>query len=144
MQIWDTAGQERFRTLTKNYYRDAHGIAIVYDVTKKASFDNVLDWIQEISQKAPENCIKVLIANKIDMINLRVVKEDEGKDLAGKYSLNYFETSAKNENGVYEAFDFMAVKIISFLKVSASYLSHSHASIILKSKKKEVKKSSCC
>jgi Ras-related protein Rab-1A len=64
MQIWDTAGQDRFRTLTSSYYRGAHGIIIVYDVTNKDSFDNVRQWMQEIEKFASENVNKLLVGNK--------------------------------------------------------------------------------
>ena len=64
MQIWDTAGQDRFRTLTSSYYRGAHGIIIVYDVTSRDSFDNVRVWMQEIEKFASENVNKLLVGNK--------------------------------------------------------------------------------
>jgi Ras-related protein Rab-1A len=67
LQIWDTAGQERFRTLTASYYRGAHGIIIVYDVTDRETFDNVQQWMQEIDRFATENVCKVLVGNKIDL-----------------------------------------------------------------------------
>ena len=122
VQIWDTAGQERFRNITNGYYRGAHGVAIVFDVTNSVSFSTTTAWIKEISKRASPNSLKVLIANKTDMTNLRVVSEEQGRSLSQEYSMYYFETSAKDDLGVCEAFDFMANKILSSIEVSPDYL----------------------
>ena len=122
VQIWDTAGQERFKNITNGYYRGAHGIAIVFDVTNIESFNKVTTWIKEISKRASANSLKVLIANKTDMTNLRVINEEQGRLLSHENGLYYFETSAKDDIGVNEAFQFMANKIISNFKVCSNYL----------------------
>ena len=122
VQIWDTAGQERFRNITNGYYRGAHGVAIVFDVTNSVSFSTTTAWIREISKRASPNSLKVLIANKTDMTNLRVVSEEQGRSLSQDHSMYYFETSAKDDLGVSEAFDFMANKILSSIEVSPDYL----------------------
>ena len=75
---WDTAGQERFWTLTSSYYRGAHGIIIVYDVTNRDSFDNVRQWMTEIERFATENVNKLLIGNKCDLEEKREVSFEEG------------------------------------------------------------------
>lgn len=67
LQIWDTAGQERFRTITTAYYRGAMGILLVYDVTDKATFENIRNWIKNIELHASNNVNKMLIGNKADM-----------------------------------------------------------------------------
>ena len=76
---WDTAGQERFRTITSSYYRGAHGIIIVYDITDRESFDNVKQWLNEIDRYACENVNKLLVGNKSDMDSKRQVETQEAK-----------------------------------------------------------------
>ncbi len=71
---WDTAGQERFRTITSSYYRGAHGICVVYDVTDMDSFNNVKQWLQEIDRYATEGVNKLLVGNKSDMTDKRAVE----------------------------------------------------------------------
>lgn len=79
LQIWDTAGQERFRTLTSSYYRGSHGIPICYDVTDKASFVHVKQWLQEVYRYACEDVNKILVGCKCDLVDKRVVSQEEGK-----------------------------------------------------------------
>mmetsp|Transcript_13887 Transcript_13887/g.21647 ORF Transcript_13887/g.21647 Transcript_13887/m.21647 type:complete len:141 (+) Transcript_13887:167-589(+) len=111
LQIWDTAGQERFRTLTASYYRGAHGIIIVYDVTDRETFDNVKQWMHEIERFANENVCIVLVGNKCDLTDKRQVSTEEAQELAGYYGIPYLETSAKNNICVEESFTTMSRKI---------------------------------
>merc|ERR1711972_861040 len=110
-QIWDTAGQERFRTITSSYYRGAHGIIIVYDVTDKESFNNVKHWMQEIDKYAADGVNKSLVGNKCDLASKKVVSYDEAKELADSLSVQFMETSAKNAHNVEQAFQTMAKDI---------------------------------
>lgn len=104
VQIWDTAGQERFRTITTAYYRGAMGIMLVYDVTDERSFNNIRNWIRNIDQYASEGVNKILIGNKCDDVERRVVDRERGVELAREYGLKFMETSAKNNVNVEEAF----------------------------------------
>ncbi|CAJ1348552.1 unnamed protein product [Effrenium voratum] len=111
LQIWDTAGQERFRTITSSYYRGAHGIIVVYDVTDKESFNNVKHWVQEIDKYAADGVNKLLVGNKCDLSSKKVVSYDEAKELADSFGIQFMETSAKNAHNVEQAFQTMAREI---------------------------------
>jgi len=111
LQIWDTAGQERFRTITSSYYRGAHGIIVVYDVTNHETFANVQKWLQEIDRYACENVHKLLVGNKCDLVNERKVSTEEAKDFSDQLNIEFLETSAKDATNVEEAFTKMAAAI---------------------------------
>jgi Ras-related protein Rab-1A len=108
---WDTAGQERFRTITSSYYRGAHGIIIVYDITDRESFDNVKQWLNEIDKYACENVNKLLVGNKSDLDNKRQVDFEEGKAFADQHGIPFLETSAKSSTNVEKSFLTMAGEI---------------------------------
>lgn len=118
LQIWDTAGQERFRTITSSYYRGAHGIIIVYDVTKNESFSNVQQWLREIERYASENVDKLLVGNKCDLEEIKVVDFEVGERVAKKEGMQFLEASAKNSKNVEEAFFAMAIQIKSRIESS--------------------------
>ncbi|CCM04530.1 uncharacterized protein FIBRA_06711 [Fibroporia radiculosa] len=111
LQIWDTAGQERFRTIAAAYYRGAHGIVVVYDVTDAESFDNVKGWLQEIERYASENVKKLLIGNKSDLVERKVVAYGSAKEFADELAIPFIETSAKTSSNVEEAFLTMSKQI---------------------------------
>ena len=97
LQIWDTAGQERFRTITKSYYRGAHGIAFIFDLTNKKSFDEITYWIKSSQcEKRENNNLKyILIGTKLDLSNDRVVDKQEAICFALNHDMKYFEISSK-------------------------------------------------
>ncbi|KAH3759823.1 GTP-binding protein ypt1 [Pelomyxa schiedti] len=97
MDIWDTAGQERFRTITSSYYKNAHGVVIVYDATDPQSFENVTQWATDIQHYASE-AIKILVATKTDLPVK--VETEKGKQFADDWSLPFMEVSAKTGAGV--------------------------------------------
>ena len=108
---WDTAGQERFRTITSSYYRGAHGIIVVYDVTDQDSFNNVKQWLNEIDRYASENVNKLLVGNKCDLTANKVVSYETAKAFADEIRIPFMETSAKNATNVEQAFMAMAAEI---------------------------------
>tara|TARA_B110000003_G_scaffold268591_1_gene298284 strand:- start:1026 stop:1733 length:708 start_codon:yes stop_codon:yes gene_type:complete len=111
LQIWDTAGQERFRTITSSYYRGAHGIIVVYDVTDMESFEAVKGWLNEIDRYANENVNKLLVGNKSDLTSQKVVDYATAKAFADEIGIPFIETSAKNATNVEQAFMTMANEI---------------------------------
>ena len=96
LQIWDTSGQERFDAITRQYYRGAMGIILVYDITFAKSFDRTEKWIRNIQENATDDVEKVLLGNKCDMENHRVISKERGENLAKDYGMKFYETSAKN------------------------------------------------
>ncbi|KAI1660081.1 NCA2-domain-containing protein [Daldinia decipiens] len=104
LQIWDTAGQERFRTITTAYYRGAMGILLVYDVTDQRSFENIRTWFANVEQHATEGVNKILIGNKCDWEEKRVVSTEQGEALAKELGIPFLEVSAKSNINIDKAF----------------------------------------
>ncbi|XP_043218797.1 ras-related protein Rab-37-like isoform X3 [Amphibalanus amphitrite] len=108
LQVWDTAGQERFRSVTHAYYRDAHALLLLYDVTNKTSFENTRAWLAEIREYAQDNVVIMLLGNKCDRSEDRVVQSDDGERLAREFNVVFMETSAKTGMNVELAFSAIA------------------------------------
>ena len=104
MQIWDTAGHEKFRTITTSYYKSAHAIIILYDITQKASFDHIRNWITEIDKFGKQGVLKVIVGNKLDMENNRKITKEAAENLALKYGIKLWEVSAKDNTNIEEMF----------------------------------------
>ena len=143
LQIWDTAGQERFRTITSSYYRGAHGIIVVYDVTDQASFSNVKQWLQEIDRYACENVNKLLVGNKCDLTTKKVVDFNTAKEFADGLGIPFLETSAKNSTNVEEAFVTMATEIKKRVAASGTTDSKPAGTIVMNSGGNKKKDSGC-
>ncbi|KAI0019528.1 NCA2-domain-containing protein [Xylariomycetidae sp. FL0641] len=111
LQIWDTAGQERFRTITTAYYRGAMGILLVYDVTDQRSFENIRTWFANVEQHATEGVNKILIGNKCDWEEKRVVSTEQGEALAKELGIPFLEVSAKSNINIDKAFYNLAADI---------------------------------
>ena len=94
--------------MTASYYRGAHGIIIVYDVTERETYENVRQWMHEIDRFANENVCKVLVGNKCDLVDKRKISREEGEELAKSYNIPYIETSAKSNLCVDDSFITMA------------------------------------
>ncbi|CAB0014976.1 unnamed protein product [Nesidiocoris tenuis] len=105
LQIWDTAGQERFRSVTHAYYRDAHALLLLYDVTNKNSFDNIRAWLGEIKEYAQDDVVIMLLGNKCDsQSSERMVRREDGERIARENTVAFMETSAKTGQNVELAF----------------------------------------
>ncbi|XP_026964358.1 thioredoxin domain-containing protein 12 isoform X1 [Orcinus orca] len=105
LQIWDTAGQERYRTITTAYYRGAMGFILMYDVTNEESFNAVQDWATQIKTYSWDNAQVILVGNKCDMEEERVVPTEKGRLLAEQLGFDFFEASAKENISVRQAFE---------------------------------------
>ncbi|XP_022845466.1 monocopper oxidase-like protein SKU5 isoform X2 [Olea europaea var. sylvestris] len=110
-----TAGQERFGTLMSSYYRGAHGIILVYDVTRRETFTNLLEiWAKELELYSTNpDCIKILVGNKVDKDSVRAVTVEEGMDLAQKHKCLFLECSAKTRENVQQCFKELTMKVIT-------------------------------
>ena len=104
-QIWDTAGQERYRAITSSYYKGAKGCLLVYDITRKESFENIDKWISDLKSAGNENMSIILVGNKSDLENERKVTKEEAEEKAKLYNLAFMETSALNGTNIGKAFD---------------------------------------
>ncbi len=113
LQIWDTAGQERFKTITTSYYKGAHAILIVFDITDRDSFDHVRNWMADIDKFAKEGVLRILVGNKCDLEQNRKVRKEEAEEIAKKYGINYIETSAKDTINIDDLFISTAKYLLS-------------------------------
>ena len=144
LQIWDTAGHERFRTITTSYYRGAHGIVTVFDLTDRESFEHIEKWLDEINKYAKENVMRFLIGNKSDLVDKRQVQYEEARALSNRLNIYYVETSAKNNINVS---DFFQIATKNYLNKYDFKKEKELAGVSLDSKKinnRKNKQSGCC
>ena len=104
VQIWDTAGQESFRSITRSYYRGSICALLVYDITRRQTFENLIRWLEDMRDNAYSKMIILLVGNKCDLVSEREVSTAEGQEFANKHNLIFFETSAKMKTNVEKAF----------------------------------------
>ena len=108
-QIWDTAGQEKYKAITSHHYRKAVGALIVYDVTKRSTFDDVMRWYSDLRNIAERECIIALVGNKVDLLDRnnrrREVSYEEGKKLAEENNMLFYEASALTSVKVNDCFE---------------------------------------
>ena len=147
-QIWDTAGQERYRSMTKAYYKGAVGALLVYDITKKCTFENVENWLKDLKSSADEKISVLLIGNKNDLEEEREVKTEDGEMKAKEFGIAFLETSALNGTNIEKAFKTLVEEVYS--KCHKEFESVTNVEIMkgkainLNENEKETKKSKCC
>ena len=111
LKIWDTAGQERFHSISKNIYRNTNGVLFVYDITNRESFSNIKNWIKDL-ENVDDKIKGIILGNKSDLEEKRVIQNEELVDIAEKYNMKYLETSAKNNINVNEAFELIVDELL--------------------------------
>lgn len=112
LQIWDTAGQERFRTITSAYYRGVHAIIFTYDVTNIESFEQIREWSKSVDSRTDRQAIMMLIGNKVDLEEKRVVSKDDGQKLADELTMTFMETSALTGSNIQDAFKKLVQELV--------------------------------
>ncbi|KAL2557498.1 Ras-related protein RABA2b [Forsythia ovata] len=130
-QIWDTAGQERYRAITSAYYRGAVGALLVYDITKRQTFDNVQRWLRELRDHADSNIVIMMAGNKSDLNHLRAVSDQDGQTLAEKEGLSFLETSALEAHNVEKAFHTILTEIYHIISKKALAAQEAAATTVL-------------
>ena len=101
--LYDTTGQEKYKSIALNIIKNAQGIILMYDITDRKSFESIPDWIKSIKDAKGSNFPMILLGNKLDKEDVRVIKEKEGKELADEYKIKFFETSNKTGTNIQEA-----------------------------------------
>ncbi|KAM3845309.1 ras-related protein Rab-3D isoform 1-T2 [Vipera latastei] len=136
LQIWDTAGQERYRTITTAYYRGAMGFLLMYDISNQESFNAVQDWATQIKTYSWDNAQVILVGNKCDLEDDRVIPTEDGKRLADELGLEFFEASAKDNINVKQVFehlvDIICEKMNESLDANSGLNSTNHKNTALK------------
>ena len=137
LQIWDTAGQERYRNVAKSYFQSSQGFIVCYDISNKNSFNQVKYWVEQIKSISDEKTKCILVGTKCDLSE-REVSEEEGSEFAKKLGFKFFETSAKLNMNVNEAFDGLLDEIL------LNYRGSKRNSMMLSKKLNQKEKKSCC
>ncbi|XP_046905989.1 ras-related protein Rab-15-like isoform X1 [Hypomesus transpacificus] len=121
VQIWDTAGQERYQTITKQYYRRAQGIILVYDVTCAQSFQHIAKWASDVDEFGPDGVQRILVGNKSDGEDKRQVATQQGSQLGKTYDMSFFETSACTNHHITEAFTRLTEQVLQGQRTHYSF-----------------------
>ena len=142
IQIWDTTGQERYRTLARSTINSSEGFIFVYDITNRESFNNINNWVEQVKEIAPKNSKSIIFGNKSDLSKKRVIEINEGKNLAKKYNMKFFETSAKNGSNLNEGFSFLIKEIMDDIDAVKANRKET-LQLVSKDNGKKVKKKCC-
>ena len=147
-QIWDTAGQEKYKAITSHHYRKAVGALIVYDVTKRSTFDNVIKWYSDLRNIAEKECIITLVGNKVDLLDRnnrrREVSYEEGKKLAEMNNMRFFEASALTSVKVNDCFEDLLQEIYNERRKVGNFKNNSNNKVIEISSNDEESGQKCC
>ena len=146
IQIWDTAGQERYRSITSAYYKGAKGALIVYDITRKCTFDNIDKWISDLKLNGDKNICIVILGNKSDLDDKREVSKGDGIKKSEMYKTAFLETSALNGDNIGKAFDEIIEQIIQNNKsfFEDNYKKEMDKGVNLNDSNKDNDKKKCC
>ena len=144
LQIWDTAGHEKFRTITTSYYKSAHAIIVLYDITDSNSFEHIKNWMTDIDKFAKQGVLKILIGNKIDLLENRKVTKEAGQALANKYKINFFEVSAKGNINIDNMFLDTAKSLLERSENAINDDNKNNNVVLNGNKIKIKKKKKCC
>ena len=147
VKLWDTAGQERFKALTPNYFRNAEGVVLAYDVTNSESFENLKFWINSIKSNLGEKNIFIpiiIIGNKIDMEDMRDITKEDASKFAKENNYKYFETSAKTGEGVDEAIRDLVNQVLANSDKNEAAKGERKSVKIEENKGNTEKKKGCC
>ncbi|XP_070495609.1 ras-related protein Rab-30 [Chironomus tepperi] len=146
LQIWDTAGQERFRSITQSYYRSAHALILVYDLSCQPTFDALNDWIREIQEYANPKVLKILVGNKTDRDD-REIPVRVGEEFAKAHDMYFLETSSKQGENVEKLFYEIAAELIEQARQKGGLSrTHQHSSVTNLGMKNNISsfQSNCC
>ena len=149
-QIWDTAGQEKYKSITSHHYRKAVGALLVYDVTRRITFENCIKWYKELKVFTDQDCVICIVGNKCDLIEgnpkRREVSKEEGKNFARQNKTLFFETSAKKNSNVVECFEDLLQQIYNTRRKNPGSENLTESIVLKKQilKKQEVNENSLC
>ena len=113
LKIWDTCGEERFRSITKQYFKDTQGAILIFDLTKKSTFDKLNVWLEDLNDNAPEDVVIILVGNKMDIKDRKIYLSDDAKKFALKNKMPYIEVSAKEGTNIFYLFETLCNKLIN-------------------------------
>ena len=150
VQIWDTASQEKYKSITSHHYRKAVGVLLVYDVTRRITFENCIKWYKELKVFTDQDCVICIVGNKCDLIEgnpkRREVSKEEGKNFARQNKTLFFETSAKKNSNVVECFEELLQQIYNTRRKNPGSENLTESIVLKKQilKKHEVNENSLC
>ena len=140
LQIWDTAGQERYKSIAKNFFHSANGVFFVFDITNEKSFENLNKWMEDVKENSPKDCKYIIVGNKSDLSDQRTISTFEIDNFVKEKKSSYFEVSAKNDEGLNDAFINLSKEIIKDKNQEEIYQFYGHKnSIIIEGSNKK-----CC